>query len=207
MSLAFADIAFTPAVRRAQTEMGSAGAYAKFLSDDRSGGDRFGLDEVQFIHLRDGFYQSTVSETGWPYVQFRGGPRGFLRVLDDQTIAYADLRGNRQYVSLGNLADNDRVSLILMDYPNQARLKVWGHVRVVTAVEDPDLIASLLPEGQKMAPERAIVIKLAAFDWNCPRNIPMRLTLEELDPHVAPLRDRLVELEAENLALKSQLGS
>ncbi|UWQ92682.1 pyridoxamine 5'-phosphate oxidase family protein [Aliisedimentitalea scapharcae] len=203
MPRAFAEIAFTPSVQAEQARMGSAAGYAKFLSPERNGGDALGPDEAQFIHMRDGFYQATVSETGWPYVQFRGGPRGFLRVLDARTIGYADLRGNRQYISLGNLTDNARVSLILMDYPNQARLKLWGTVRTVEAAQDPDLIARLMPDGQDMTAERAVLIDIAAFDWNCPRNIPQRLTLEELDPFLEPLRERISRLETENAALKA----
>ncbi|GAA6166012.1 pyridoxamine 5'-phosphate oxidase family protein [Pelagimonas sp. KU-00592-HH] len=204
MPRAFAEIAFTPAVQAQQTRMGSAGSYAKFLSPEVEGGRLIGPDERAFIEARDGMYQATVSETGWPYVQFRGGPAGWLKVLDPQTIAYADLRGNRQYVSLGNLQGNDRVSIIFMDYPNRARLKLMGRVEFVDAADDPDLIARLMPEGQKMAPERAVLIKVAGFDWNCPRNIPMRFTPDELAPHLAPLHDRIAELQAENEALKAQ---
>lgn len=206
MARAFAEIAFTPAVQAQQARLGSAYGYAKFLSPDRSGGDMIGPDEARFIQMRDGFYQATVSETGWPYVQFRGGPRGFLKVLDNRTIGYADLRGNRQYISLGNLDGNNRISLILMDYPNQARLKIWGTVRTVDAAHAPDLMARLTSPGQEMHPERAVLIDVAAFDWNCPRNIPQRLTLEELDPFLQPMRDRITELETENAALKTKIS-
>ena len=126
MARAFAQIAFTPAVRAAQARLGSANAYAKFLQPEAEGGSHLSATEADFIAARDGFYQATVSETGWPYVQFRGGPAGFIKVLDDRTIAYADFRGNRQYVSVGNLGGDDRISLILMDYPNRRRLKNLG---------------------------------------------------------------------------------
>lgn len=193
MAYAFADITFTPNVRAAQDRNGS-GSYAKFLTDERSGGDVLGPDEAAFIHARDGFYQATVSETGWPYVQFRGGMPGFLRVLDAKTIAYADLRGNRQYLSLGNLSGNDRVSLILMDYPNARRLKIWGRVRPIEP-DHPDWInqpADLIPSGA----ERLMHIKVEAFDWNCPRHIPRRLTDVEAGGKIATLEDENTRLRA-----------
>jgi len=205
MARAFAEIAFTPSVREMQEQQGSAPAYGRLIEHEAERGDRLGPSETGFISQRDGFYQATVSETCWPYVQFRGGPRGFLKVIDEKTIAYADFRGNRQYVSTGNLSKNDRVSLILMDYPNQRRLKLWGRTRLVGADEDPGLIASLMPEGYRARPERAVVITIEAFDWNCPQHIPQRLSAEEIVPIVAPLREEIARLETENLALKARL--
>jgi predicted pyridoxine 5'-phosphate oxidase superfamily flavin-nucleotide-binding protein len=181
MPRAFADIAFTPAVRSIQEKRGSAESYAKFLRPEVSGGDRLTQRETEFIAERDGFYQATVSETGWPYVQFRGGPRGFLKVLSDTQIGYADFRGNRQYLSVGNLNVEDRVSLILMDYPNRRRLKIWGHVTMVDTEDQPALIAELHNEDYKAVPERAVIIKISAFDWNCPQHIPQRFTLDEME--------------------------
>ena len=206
MSRAFADIAFTPSVRAVQEQQGSAAGYAKFLEPEAERGDRIGPAEAAFISQRDGIYQATVSNTGWPYVQFRGGPRGFLKVLDDKTIAYADFRGNRQYLSAGNLADNDRISLILMDYPNRRRLKVWGRTKLVDAKTDPSLIASLKHPTYRGLPERAAVISIAALDWNCPQHIPQRLTLEELEPQLKPVRDEIARLQSENEKLKIALG-
>jgi len=134
MSRAYSDIAFTPAVRAMQTRMGTRAGYEPLdRTDDRR--DALTADEAEFIHARDGFYQATVSETGWPYVQFRGGPAGFLKVLDGKTIGYADFRGNVQYISVGNLQGNDRVSIILMDYANKRRLKILGRVRPCTATQ------------------------------------------------------------------------
>jgi predicted pyridoxine 5'-phosphate oxidase superfamily flavin-nucleotide-binding protein len=133
MARAFAEIAFTPAVRAAQARQGSAASYDRFLAPDAEPANLLGPEEAAFIAARDGFYQATVSETGWPYVQFRGGPAGFLKVLDQRTVAYADFRGNRQYVSTGNLAGDDRIAMILMDYPNRRRLKARGHARLVDA--------------------------------------------------------------------------
>lgn len=206
MSRAFADITFTPSVLAAQEQQGSADGYANFLDPDVDSRDRIGIAEVQFISARDGFYQATISSSGWPYVQFRGGPIGFIKVLDDRTIAYADFRGNRQYLSVGNLADNDRISLILMDYPNRRRLKIWGRAKLVDAKTDPSLMAKLQDPNYRALPERAVVITVEAFDWNCPQHIPQRLTLEELEMQLKPVRDELAVLKSENQKLKIALG-
>ncbi len=203
MARAFAEIAFTPAVRAAQQRQGSAAIYDRMLTPAADRANLLGPEEVAFVAARDGFYQATTSETGWPYVQFRGGPAGFLKVLDEKTIAYADFRGNRQYVSAGNLAGDDRISMILMDYPNRRRLKVFGRARLVEKNDDPDLVASLHVDGYRARPERAVVITIEGLDWNCPQHIPVRLTREELEPHLAPLRDELSRLQAENAALKA----
>lgn len=206
MSRAFAEISFTPSVLAVQEQQGSADSYAKFLHPDADRGDRLGPAESEFISRMDGFFQATVSETGWPYVQFRGGPAGFLKVLDDTTIAYADFRGNRQYLSAGNLANNDRVSLILVDYPNRRRLKVWGRARLVDAKHDPELITQLKDEGYRGLPERAVVITIEALDWNCPQHIPQRLTLDELEAQLQPVREEIARLQEQNRDLKIALG-
>ena len=201
MARAFAEIAFTPAVRAVQERLGSAAAYDKFLAPMAERGDRLGPEEAAFIAARDGFYQATVSSTGWPYVQFRGGPAGFLKALDERTIAYADFRGNRQYLSSGNLAGDDRISLILMDYANRRRLKIWGRAKLVDITADAVLVARLHDPSYRAWPERAVVITVEAFDWNCPQHIPQRLTLEELEPYLASLRDQITGLKAENRSL------
>lgn len=193
----------TEAVRSLQERMGSAKAYDKFMAPEFRRDDRIGPQEAQFIALRDGFYMATVNSDGWPYVQFRGGPRGFLKVLDETTLAFADFRGNRQYISTGNLATDDRVSLILVDYPNQARIKILGRARIV---EDDDLIRKLHDASYKARPERAIVISLEAFDWNCKQHIPQRLTIEELQPILSPFQAELAELKAENERLRNALN-
>lgn len=203
MARAFAEIAFTPSVLEQQNAFGSAAAYAKFLEPDVDAQDVLTENEAAFIAERDGFYQATVSETGWPYVQFRGGPEGFLKVLDGKAIAYADFRGNRQYLSTGNLSGNDRVSLILMDYPNQRRLKIWGRARLVDAAEDPELVAALHDESYRARPERAVVITVEAFDWNCPQHIPRRFTIDEFEEQFTALRGEIMRLRDENQQLKS----
>lgn len=170
----FAELAFTPAVKQLQREQGSARQYDR-MQEYGPENSLLGAAEAEFVAARDSFYLATVSETGWPYVQHRGGPKGFLRVLDPSTIAFADFRGNRQYVSVGNAANNDRVSLFLMDYPNQSRLKILGRLVAKPIAEYPQL---LLPQ-YRAVPERALVVHVEAFDWNCPQHITPRFTVEE----------------------------
>lgn len=195
MSRAFSDIAFTSAVRAMQTRMGSRANYAPLdQTEDRR--DALGPMEAEFIAERDGFYQATVGETGWPYVQFRGGPAGFLKVLDQKTIGYADFRGNVQYISVGNFANNDRISLILMDYPNRRRLKILGRARIVELDQDPLLIARLESAHYRARVERAVVISVEGYDWNCPQHITPRFTEAEVFAATAPMRDELAALKA-----------
>jgi predicted pyridoxine 5'-phosphate oxidase superfamily flavin-nucleotide-binding protein len=193
MPNAYADIAFTPRVRAEQRRFGSADTYARVLSPERDDGGELGPREAAFLSARDGLFQATVSETGWPYVQFRGGAPGFLKIIDKQTIGYADYRGNRQYISVGNLRNDDRVSIIAVDYARRERLKLWGHVRIT---EDADLV-DLLNGADGTRAERGIVIRIVAFDWNCPKNIPVRLTDAEREGEIARLYDRIASLERE----------
>lgn len=179
MASAFANIAFTPKVKAAQTQMGSREAYGRHESEPREEPE-FGPNEVAFIAARDSFYQGTVSETGWPYVQHRGGPAGFIKVLDGRTLGYADFSGNRQYISVGNLAGDDRVCLFLMDYPNQARLKILGRARLIDEDSDPQLLAQLDNPHYRARVERGVVIRVEGFDWNCPKYITPRYTKEEI---------------------------
>jgi len=179
MPHAYANLAFTPAVRDMQSRMGSRENYAPFDDVDAQN-DRLGAREAAFIAARDSFYQATVSETGWPYVQFRGGPAGFLKVLDSRTLGYADFRGNMQYISVGNLANNDCVSLILMDYPNRARLKILGRVRIVGLDEEPEMIVKLESADYRARVQRGVIITVEAFDWNCPQHITPRFTEAEI---------------------------
>ncbi|WP_193170733.1 pyridoxamine 5'-phosphate oxidase family protein [Nisaea nitritireducens] len=195
MARPFAEISFTPNVQAAQERYGSRAQMSRFQS---SGEDGFiGLTEAEasFIEARDGFYQATVSETGWPYVQFRGGPAGFLKLLDERTIGYADFRGNRQYLSVGNMSGNDKVAMILMDYANRRRLKLWARAKILHHEDAPDMLERLqLPEYRARV-ERAVVLTIEATDWNCPQHITPRFTEADVAEAVAPLRQRLSYLE------------
>ena len=191
----FAEIAFTPAVQAQQVAHGSRDSYLRF-SEAEPWNDRLSPKEIEFIGARDGFYLASVGEAGWPYVQFRGGAVGFLRVLDDRTIAWADFRGNRQYVSVGNLSGSDRVSIFLMDYANRRRLKIFGHAETRALGDDDGLASRLAMPGYKAVVERAVVVQVAGFDWNCPQHITPRFTLAEIERATEPLRDRVAELEA-----------
>ena len=202
MARPFAEISFTPSVRETQAKNGSANGYAKFLEGTRDE-DLISPIEASFIEQRDGFYQATVSETGWPYVQFRGGPIGFLKVLDPHTIGYADLSGNKQYISRGNLDGNDRVALILMDYANQRRLKILGQM---TFSEGAAAAADLYTKGSETEAERAAIIRVEALDWNCPRHITPRFTEAELRPHLNDLGQQLAVLQSENQRLQRELA-
>jgi len=175
----FAELAFTPAVQRVQAEQGSREHYQR-VEDGPAFNDVLGPLEQQFVAERDSFYMATVSQTGWPYVQHRGGPPGFVQVLDERTIGFADYRGNRQYVTVGNVAGDDRVSLILVDYPQRRRLKLLGRARVVTREQDATLVERVQTPGYKARVERAFVIAIEAFDWNCPQHITPRFTAAEI---------------------------
>lgn len=203
MANAFLTLATTPSVLAAQLANGSAGLY------DAVGGhrpsDRFGPAEVEFIASRDSFYLGSVSESGWPYVQHRGGPRGFLKVLDETTLAFADFRGNRQYISLGNIAANDR-AIFLMDYPRRRRLKLYARIEVRDLSADAALATKLELANYRGLPERFFLLHLEAFDWNCPQHITPRFTEAEIVAASAPLHARLAALEAENAALRTALA-
>ncbi len=188
----FAEIAFTPGVKRVQERMGSRRSYLRLEQGDAHH-NVLGPKEAAFIAERDSFYMATVGETGWPYIQHRGGPPGFIRVLDEKTIGFADFRGNRQYVSVGNLNNDDRVSLILVDYPNRARLKILGRARLV-GLDDKDIIEELSIPGYRAVVERGFVIHIEAFDWNCSQHITPRFTLSEIDNATASLHQRIAEL-------------
>ena len=202
MGRRFAELAFTPLVKVQQEKHGSRYLYERAERSDNAG-DRLGEFEVEFIKESDGFYIASISETGWPYIQHRGGAKGFLRVLDHRTLGFADLRGNKQYISVGNLQHDNRVALFLMDYAHQLRLKILGRADVHEGDETAQkLMPDLIVPEEKTPAERAVLIHVEAFDWNCPQHITPRYTIEELEASLAPMRRRLEFLEAENARLK-----
>ncbi len=203
MSYGFLDIAATPSVRAVQAAMGSDQMWQDFKGHREF--DRFTADEIAFVEARDSFYMATVSQTGWPYVQHRGGPAGFLKVVDEKTLAFADYRGNRQYISVGNLAADDRATLFLMDYAARTRLKIYTHVETIPLEVDPDLADLVQMPGYRAKPERMLKFRLVAFDWNCPQHITRRFTEAEIAVAVRPLQERLAALEAENENLRARL--
>jgi predicted pyridoxine 5'-phosphate oxidase superfamily flavin-nucleotide-binding protein len=204
MAYGFLDIARTPSVKAAEAANGSAHYFDDFKGHREF--DKIGEAEAQFIAARDSFYMATVSETGWPYVQHRGGPPGFLRVIDEKTLAFLDFRGNRQYISLGNMMANDRVALFLMDYPNQRRMKIYARIEERKLADDPALAAKLSLGDYKAKPERAFVLHLEAFDWNCPQHITPRFTEAEINAALRPTMIHLAELEADNKRLREQIA-
>ena len=203
MTYGFLDIAVTPSVRVVQAKLGADRIWQDFKGHREF--DRFTENEAAFIANRDSFYMATVSETGWPYVQHRGGPRGFLKLVDDHTLAFADYRGNRQYVSTGNLAANDRACLFLMDYPHRARLKIYANVETLTLDDDPAVTALVAMPTYKAKLERIFRLRLKTFDWNCPQHITPRFTEREIAEATRSLRDRLLKLESENAELRARL--
>jgi predicted pyridoxine 5'-phosphate oxidase superfamily flavin-nucleotide-binding protein len=190
------EIAFTEAVKKVQAERGSRKRYARV---DWETEVTAGL--AAFIGEQTSFFFGTANAAGQPYIQHRGGPAGFLRVLDPTTLAFADYSGNRQYISLGNLSENPKVHLFLIDYANKQRIKIWGEAKVVA--DDPALLKSLMPEGYKARPEQAIVIKITAWDANCPQHIPQRFEAEDVAAALAKKDARIAELEAELRRLRS----
>lgn len=197
----YAEIAFTESVKAAQIRYGSRVASLGRQAA-ASPPDRLGPHEADFIGQCESFYMATVSQTGWPYLQHRGGPPGFLRVIDTATLGFADFRGNRQYVSAGNLAADDRVALILIDYAERRRLKLLGRARLVEASEDAALVERLHPAGYPARAERAVLISIDGFDWNCSQHIPVRLGAAEVAARTDALRNRIAELEAEVARLR-----
>ncbi|RKG71595.1 pyridoxamine 5-phosphate oxidase [Corallococcus sp. CA054B] len=200
----FARLAFTPAVKALQEQHGSRGAYARM---ERAGDapDVLTPDEAEFLSQRDSFYMASMVANGWPYIQHRGGPPGFVRVLDPHTIGFADYRGNKQYISAGNVSENDRVALIFVDYPNRARLKVLAHASVITRETDPATLERLEVPGYGAKVERGFVLRVEGFDWNCPQHITPRFTEAELDEMLRPVSSELQTLRAENRSLREEL--
>jgi predicted pyridoxine 5'-phosphate oxidase superfamily flavin-nucleotide-binding protein len=207
MGRRFQELAFTPLVKEHQLEHGSRRQYERMEKSSPLGEDTLGPAEQDFLQRRDSFYMASVSQTGWPYLQHRGGPKGFVRVINPSLIGFADLRGNKQYVSLGNFEHDPRVALFFMDYPYQTRLKILGRVEVHE--DDPEaagLIESFRPANKADVIERVILIHVEGFDWNCPQHITPRYTTEELEDVLAPIREKLTKLEAENAVLREKLA-
>ena len=202
----FAEIAFTPAVQAAQEHDGSRDAYAR-MADKRLRPEGLGPAEAEFLGAADSFYLATVSETGWPYVQHRGGPSGFLKVISATRIAFADFRGNRQYVSVGNVSKDDRASMIVMDYVNRRRLKLLGRLRFGGLDDaDPELASAVELPHYRARVERIAVFDVEAFDWNCPQNITQRFTAAQVEAAVKPLRARIAQLESELAATRPRVS-
>jgi len=193
MAEKFLELLMTPAVTKAQEH------YYSHSQSTPGGAGRDALtdDEAQFIAARDSFYMSTVSESGWPYMQHRGGKPGFLHVVNPTTLTFADYKGNRQMLSTGNLAVNDRVCLFLMDYPQRTRLKILGHARIEDARQHPELVAQFATPDVRRIVERVFFVDVVSFDWNCPKYITPRYTVAEIEALVEPLKQRIAELESQ----------
>jgi len=195
------DVAFTPTVKAIQARKGSRDAYAK---QEARGGWRTEIDEnlAAFLADTNSFYLATATADGQPYIQHRGGPKGFVKILDKNTIAFADYAGNRQYITQGNLSENPRAYIFVMDYALRRRVKIWGEARVVE--DDPALTQSLMPKGYRARPEQVIVFKITAWDTNCPQHIPQKFDADDVAAALAARDERIAALEAELAALKGQ---
>lgn len=197
----FSKIIFTDAVKRLQERYGSRTQYERMAESGPRMGE-LGADELRYISERDSFYIASMGENGWPYLQHRGGPKGFLKALNATRLAFADFSGNKQYVSTGNITDNDKVTLFLMDYPRQVRLKILGHAEIVELDADPELVKSVALPGYKAKTERIIRIRIVGFDWNCQQHITPRFTQEDILREVGPMQQQLEKLKAENEKLR-----
>jgi predicted pyridoxine 5'-phosphate oxidase superfamily flavin-nucleotide-binding protein len=198
------DVAFTPAVKEIQTRKGSRDAYAHV---EQRGGWRTAVDEnlAAFLAETSSLYFATASADGQPYIQHRGGPRGFVKVLDETTLAFADYSGNRQYITQGNLSENPKAHIFVMDYAHRRRVKIWGEARIVD--DDPALMTSLMPQGYKARPEQVILFKISAWDTNCPQHIPQKFDAADVAAALATRDARIAELEAELATLKREPAS
>jgi predicted pyridoxine 5'-phosphate oxidase superfamily flavin-nucleotide-binding protein len=201
MAHQFSKIMFTDAIKNLQERYGSRRQYER-MAQSGPNNDRLGPNEVEFIAQRDSFYIASEGENGWPYMQHRGGPKGFLTVIDGRTVTFADFSGNKQYISAGNVTRNDKVSLFLMDYPHQTRLKILGHAEIIDPKANPVLANAVGLPGYAAQVERIFRIRVAAFEWNCPQHITPRFTHEELQESMEPLLRQLSELKLENERLR-----
>jgi len=205
MAKSFGSLVFTPVVKALQERYGSRRRYAN-LEHSPDTPARLGPDEIEYLGERDTFYMASVGATGWPYIQHRGGPKGFLKVIDAGTIAFADYRGNKQYISTGNLMTDDRVALILVDYPRQLRLKILGRAQIFEGAQTKDWIEKVRDPGYQATIERVYVIRVEAFDWNCKQHIVLRFTEEEIRDVLIPVEKQMDELERENQNLKKEVA-
>ena len=199
----FTEIAFTEDVKTIQSEFGSRKNYVRM--EQKPAPTKLPDEAKSFIEESDIFYQATVASNGWPYVQHRGGPKGMLKVLSDNQIGYADFKGNKQYLSVGNIQNNNKVSLIIMDYPRKARLKIWARAEIVTKADDAELIEQLQNSEYKTPVERGIILTIEAFDWNCPQHIKPRFTEQDVAEWFAPHQQKIADLEDEIKMLKARL--
>jgi predicted pyridoxine 5'-phosphate oxidase superfamily flavin-nucleotide-binding protein len=204
MAYTFGSLVFTPVIKGLQERYGSRRQYAKRETSGLSQ-DSIGPSELEFLAERDSFYMASVGATGWPYIQHRGGPKGFLKVIDEHTVAFADFRGNKQFISTGNLMTDDRVALILVDYPRQARLKIVGHVKIAEGAEMKEWIEKVHDPDYDAVVERVFVIQVAAFEWNCQQHITPRFTEEQIRSALAPIEERTRTLEQENEKLQGEI--
>jgi uncharacterized protein len=205
MAYTFGSLVFTPVIKALQERYGSRRQYAKREASVFSQ-DGMGPSEIEFLAECDSFYMASIGATGWPYVQHRGGAKGFLKVIDEHTIAFADFRGNKQFISTGNLTTDDRVALILVDYPRQARLKILGHVKIVEGAEANEWIEKVRDRDYDAVIERVFVIHVEAFDWNCQQHITPRFTAEQIQTALSGVEERMRTLEQENERLQGELS-
>jgi hypothetical protein len=204
-AMSFGSLVFTPLVKKLQERYGSRRQYER-MENANAAQDRFTPFETQFMAERDSFYWATVGATGWPYIQHRGGPKGFLKVIDDHTLALGDFRGNKQYISTGNLLTDNRVAMIMVDYPRQARLKILGRVEIFEGDPAETWLPRVRMPGEKTVIERVFVIHVEAYDWNCPQHITPRYTAEELREGMQEIEKRVEALEQENNTLRSEIA-
>jgi hypothetical protein len=202
--MSFGSLVFTPLVKKLQERYGSRRQYERMAANAEQ--DRFTEFETQFLADRDSFYWATIGATGWPYIQHRGGPKGFLKVIDDHTLALGDFRGNKQYISTGNLQSDSRVAMIMVDYPRQARLKILGRVDILEGEQAETWLPRVRMPQEKTEIERVFVIHVEAFDWNCPQHITPRYTADELREGMREIEKRVEALEQENKKLRSEVA-
>jgi uncharacterized protein len=202
--MSFGSLVFTPVVKKLQERYGSRKQYERMMNSGAAH-DHFTDFEIEFLAERDSFYWANVGSTGWPYVQHRGGPKGFLKVIDSQTLALADFRGNKQFISTGNLLTDNRVAMILVDYPRQARLKILGRVDVLEGERAAPWLKRVETPGYKAVVERVFVIHMEAYDWNCPQHITPRYTAEEIREAVHDVEEKLHSVEKENEELRQEI--